>query len=159
LDSVTSQTLISGIPFQPFFSPDSRSLAYFDASDAGKLKRIDIGGGPPQVICDAPTLTSAGAWNQDGVIVFPGAHVIQRVLAAGGQPAPITALDQSKHETEHLGPSFLPDGRHFLFLAVSSEASESAIYAASIDSKERTRLFSSESKAVYAAPGYVLFNR
>ena len=93
------------------------------------------------------------------MILFPAAGVIQRVLAAGGQPTPITALDQSRHETEHLGPSFLPDGHRFLFLAVSSQPSESAIYVGSLDSKERTRLFATESKAVYVAPNYVLFNR
>ena len=49
LDAVVPQTLISGIPAQPFFSPDSRSIAYFDSADSGKLKRIDIGGGPPQM--------------------------------------------------------------------------------------------------------------
>jgi eukaryotic-like serine/threonine-protein kinase len=156
LDSVTPQVLIRGIPFQPFFSADSRSIAYFED---GKLKRADIGGGPPQIICDVPAGFSAGAWNRDGVILFPAGGVIHRVLAAGGQPTPITALDESKHETEHLGPSLLPDGRHFLFLAASSQTNESAVYVGSTDSKERTRLFASDSKAVYASPGYVLFNR
>ena len=104
LDSVTSQALINGVPFQPFWSADSRSIAYFEA---GKLKRADIGGGPPQIICDIPAGTSAGTWNRDGVILFPGASVIQRVLAAGGQPQPVTTLDQSKQETEHVGPVFL----------------------------------------------------
>ena len=156
LDSVTSQTLIRGAPVQPFFSPDSRAIAYFED---GKLKRADLGGGPPQIICDVPPLISAGTWNRDGVILFPGAGVIHRVLAAGGQATPISSLDQSKNETEHLGPVFLPDGRHFLFLALSSQPGESAIYVGSLDSAERVRLFTSESKAVYAAPGYVLFNR
>jgi len=167
LDSVTSQTLIRGVPAQPFWSPDSRSIAYFED---GRLKRADIGGGPPQIICDTPPLISAGTWNSDGVILFPGAGVIQRVLAAGGQPTPITTLDESKQETEHLGPWFLPDQRRFLFLAISSQPAESAIYVGSLDSSERTRLFTSESKAVYAAStsstgsgqataGYVLFNR
>ncbi|MBM3818975.1 MAG: hypothetical protein FJW14_08165 [Acidimicrobiia bacterium] len=156
LDSVTSQTLIRGVPVQPFFSPDSRSIAYFEAN---QLKRADIGGGPPQVICEVPPLISAGTWNSDGVILFPGAGVIHRVLAAGGQPAPITTLDQSRSETEHLGPVFLPDGRRFLFLAVSSQANESAIFVGSLDSGDRIRLFASNSKAVYAEPGYLLFNR
>jgi eukaryotic-like serine/threonine-protein kinase len=156
LDSVTPQTLVGGVPFQPFWSPDSRSIAYFEDE---KLKRVEIGGGPPQIICDAPTGYSAGTWSRDGVILFPAAGVIQRVLAAGGQPAPVTALDQSKQETEHVGPAFLPDGRHFLFLAVSSNPGTSAVYVGTIDSDARTRLFTSESVALYAAPGYVLFNR
>jgi Tol biopolymer transport system component len=159
LDSVTSQTLIGGeggTPTQPFFSPDSRSIAYFQD---GKLKRAVIGGGPPDIICDAPPNISAGDWNADGVILFPGNGVIQRVLAAGGQPTPITVLDQTKQETEHLGPSFLPDGRRFLYFASSSQQAESAVYVGSLDSPERIRLFASEARAVYAAPGYLLFNR
>jgi Tol biopolymer transport system component len=159
LDSVTAQTLIGGeggTPTQPFFSADSRSIAYFQD---GKLKRADIGGGPPEIICDAPANVSAGTWNADGVILFPGNGVIQRVLAAGGQPTPITVLDETKQETEHLGPAFLPDGRRFLYFASSSQQAESAVYVGSLDSPERTRLFSSEAKAVYAAPGYLLFNR
>jgi len=119
LDSVTPQLLIrENVVFQPFWAPDSRSIAFFED---GKLKRADIAGGPAQIICDTPTPISAGAWNNDGVILFPGGGLIQRVLAAGGQPMPITALDESKQETEHVAPVFLPDGRHFLFLAVSSK--------------------------------------
>ena len=118
-----------------------------------------MSGGPAQNICDAPAPIAGGTWNRDGVILFSGGGVLKRVLAAGGQPTAITELDQSKQETEHLAPSFLPDGRHYLFLAVSSQPSGSAIYVGSLDSKERTRLLATESKAVYAAPGYILFNR
>jgi serine/threonine protein kinase/Tol biopolymer transport system component len=157
LDSVTPQVLVNEPPYQPFWSPDSRSIAYFDAG--GTLKRVDIGGGPPQIISDTQRGFAAGTWNKDGIILFPSSGVIQRVLAAGGQPAPVTALDASKRETEHIGPVFLPDGRHFLFLAVSSQPGESAVYAGSLDSPARTRLFVSESIAAYAAPGYLLFNR
>ncbi len=157
LGSVTPQVLIGdSVMYQPFWSPDSRSMAFFDR--AGKLKKAEVSGGPSQNICDTPNL-AGGTWNSDGVILFSGGGVIQRVLAAGGQPAPITELDKSQKETEHIGPYFLPDGRHYLYTAVSAEGSESAIYAGSLDSKERKRLLAAESKASYAAPGYLLFNR
>ena len=157
LNSVTQQLLISdNVVTQPFWSPDSRSLAFFED---GKLKKADISGGPAQIICEATPPIGAGTWNSDGVILFPLGGIINRVLAAGGQPTPITALDGSKQETEHVGPNFLPDGKHFLFLAISSQGSNSAVYVASLDSKERTRLFPSESKPVYTTPGYILFNR
>src|SRR5262249_20619054 len=80
-------------------------------------------------------------------------------IAAGGQPTVITTLDQSKQETEHLAPYFLPDGHHYVFLSLADQPSNSAIYVGSLDSSERTRLFTSQSKAVYAAPGYLLFDR
>ncbi len=161
LDSVTAQTLIGGTPFQPFWSPDSRSMAYFDqgTSQSGKLMRADIGGGPPQIIAEAHPPFSSGTWNRDGVILFPDGGLIQRVLAAGGQPAPITALDPANQETNHVAPVFLPDGRHYLFLAVSSQPAKSAVYVGTLDSTERKRLFAVESKTVYAAPGYLVFNR
>jgi Tol biopolymer transport system component len=138
---------------QPFWSPDSRSIAFFED---GRLKRADISGGPAQIICEASGGIGAGTWNNDGVILFPSDGVIQRVLAAGGQPTPVTKLAESAKETEHAGPVFLPDGRHFLYLAVSPE---SGIYVGSLDSAERTRLIASDSRPAYAAPGYILFNR
>jgi Tol biopolymer transport system component len=162
LDAVTPQVLArENNVTQPFWSPDSRSMAFYEE---GRLKRIDVGGGPAQIICDALPPHSVGTWNSQGVILFPGDRLIQRVLAAGGQPTPITKLDESRGENEHVAPVFLPDGRHFLFLAVSSQPGESGIYVGSLDSDERTRLFASDSRALYATggqggPGYVLFNR
>jgi eukaryotic-like serine/threonine-protein kinase len=93
------------------------------------------------------------------VIVFSSGGVLHKVQAAGGQPAQISSLDPSLQETEHLAPYFLPDGVHYLYVALSSQPTKSAVYVGSIDSQERTRLFASESPAMYAAPGYLLFNR
>lgn len=156
-DAVIPQLLIKeNNVTQPFWSPDSRSLAFVED---GKLKRADVAGGPAQIICDVVPPVSVGTWNSDGVILVPSARLIQRVLAAGGQPTPVTALDESKQEVEHVAPVFLPDGRHFLFLAVSSKPGESAVYVGSLDSTERMRLFAADSRTVYAAPGYLLFNR
>ena len=53
--------------YHPFWSPDSRSVAFF-AKD--ELKRIDLAGGPPQTLCDAAFPALGGAWNQDGVILL-----------------------------------------------------------------------------------------
>ncbi len=90
---------------QPFWSPDSRFIAFFED---GKLKKADISGGPAQIVCDAPTPIAGGTWNSDGVILFSGGGVIHRVLAAGGQPTAITELDESQKETEHLRRTSCP---------------------------------------------------
>jgi serine/threonine protein kinase len=154
LNSVATQELIKDNNItQPFWSPDSRSMAFFEN---GKLKKAEISGGPAQNICEVTNPIGGGSWSSDGTILFSSAGIIYRVAANGGQPAAITQLDKSKQETDHLGPNFLPDGRHYLFLAAGSQG---AIYLASLDSKERTRLFDADSKAVYVAPGYILFNR
>ena len=157
LNSVTKQTLFKENNLvQPFWSPDSRSVAFFED---GKLKAADVAGGPARIICEWPVPIGGGAWNSDGVILISSGGLIQRVSAAGGQPTPVSAFDASKKESEHIAPAFLPDGRHYLFLAIAGQASENTIYVGDINSKERKLLFASESRALYAAPGYIFFNR
>src|SRR5262249_10892333 len=77
----------------PFWSPDSHFMAFFSQ---GKLRKIDISGGRPQIICDAAA-GIGGSWNRDNVIVFtPSAREpLYRVSADGGAPVPVTALDNS----------------------------------------------------------------
>src|SRR5208282_5999725 len=107
----------------PFWSPDSRSLGFFAN---GKLKTIEVNGGAPQAVCDAQ-LGRGGAWGENGVIVFSASPTspVMRVSAGGGAPAPLTTIDAAQH-TSHRWPFFLPDGRHFLYLALSHDASKSA---------------------------------
>jgi eukaryotic-like serine/threonine-protein kinase len=142
--------------FQPFWSPDDRSIAFFSR---GKLKRLDLSAGAPQTLCDAPSNVS-GTWSTSGWILFSRgvADGLYRVLATGGTPERITQVDASRNELEHTWPVFLPDGRHFLYLARNAQPENSAIYVGSIDSKETKRLLQAHSSAEYA-PGYLLFVR
>ncbi|MBM3818976.1 MAG: hypothetical protein FJW14_08170 [Acidimicrobiia bacterium] len=136
-----------------FWSPDSRWVAFFAG---GRLKRVEATGGPPQNVCETPDLLG-GTWNEDGVIVFASSKGLQRVLAAGGQPSPIElGGDLAKQNPRE--PYFLPGGRQFLLLAGEGEA-DAAVYAASLDSPDTTRLVTSASNAVYAEPGYLLYHR
>jgi Tol biopolymer transport system component len=140
----------------PFWSPDSRSIAFFTP---GKLNKIDLAGGPPLVLCDVPRgIAMGGTWSREGVIVFAaGTGIMFRVPAAGGEPKPVLPLDQSRQETAHNWPYFLPDGKHFLYLARSPEAGRSGVYAAALDSKITKLVVSGETNASYASPGYLLF--
>jgi Tol biopolymer transport system component len=134
-----------------FWSPDSRSIAFFAG---GKLKKVQASGGPPQNICDTPDMRG-GTWNMGDVILFASSKGLQRVKAVGGEAVPVaTPKDAVPHH-----PSFLPDGQHFLFLSVPSQASSVAIYAGSLDSSDATRLVAAQSNAVYAEPGYLLYHR
>jgi serine/threonine protein kinase/Tol biopolymer transport system component len=100
----------------PFWSPDSRFVAFF--AD-GKLMKADILGGPPLALCDVSLNPRRGSWNRDDVIIFsPGSLApIHRISASGGKPEAVTKLDSDKAETTHRWASFLPDGRHFLYMA------------------------------------------
>jgi serine/threonine protein kinase/Tol biopolymer transport system component len=144
--------------FFPFWSPDSRSLAFF--AD-GKLKTVDLEGGSAQTVCDV-ALGRGGAWSAGSVILFspnPSAPLFQ-VNASGGTPVPLTKLDVEKH-TSHRFPFFLPDGKHFLYVAINHDASKSAndaVYYASLDGTENKLLFHSQSNAIYA-DGFLLFAR
>jgi Tol biopolymer transport system component len=142
----------------PFWSPDSRSLGFF--AD-GKLKTIEIDGGTPQVVADAP-FGRGGAWGTGGVIVFsPNTQSpLMRVSVSGGTPVALTQLDIPRH-TSHRWPFFVPDGKHFIYLAINHDPSKSennTLYYASVDGKENRALFRSQSNAIYA-DGYVLFGR
>ena len=116
----------------PFWSPDSRSVGFF--AD-GKLKRLDLGGGQPQVLTDA--FSRGGTWNADGVILFArtAGGPLFRVSASGGEAVAVTKLDR---QSSHRFPSFLPDGRHFLFYAQGTPDT-GGIYLGSLDSRQTRR--------------------
>jgi hypothetical protein len=141
----------------PFWSPDSRFIGFFAE---GKLKKIAATGGPAQTLCDAPD-ARGGSWNADGVIVFAPRvlDVLYRVSSAGGTPAPLTTLDSSRGELGHFHPYFLPDGRHFLYLVVSSQPELEGIRVGSLDSRETKLFVNTHASGAYAPPGYLLFLR
>jgi eukaryotic-like serine/threonine-protein kinase len=152
--------LISGSFRFPFWSPDSRQLAYFAGT---RLLRIPVGGGPAVTICSVRE-PRGGTWNADGTIVF-APHwrgELHRVPASGGTSQPLTKIDQKSGETTHRYPVFLPDGRHYVFLAgthLDDAASEkNALYLGSLDSQERKLLVRARSNAAFAA-GHLFYAR
>ena len=139
----------------PFWSPDSRSIAFFTNE---KLKRIEVGGSAPITICDS-SLGRGGSWNQDGTIIAAMSYNagISRVPATGGTPTAITGVDNVTYSS-HRWPSFLPDGKHFLYLAINHNAPASpdaGVFIASLDGKENRLLFHTLSSAIYAS-GHLL---
>jgi len=144
-----------------FWSPDSRSIGFFAG---GKIKTVLLHGGPPRAIFDASdALRPIGTWNRDGVILFNSSdrRGLYRVAVTGAESTPVTTLDPARHEVQHLWPQFLRDGRHFIYLAQSTRSENTAIYAASLDSKERRLILRTSSIAAYAGLdpgiGYLLY--
>ena len=164
LDSLAAQRLegTDGATY-PFWSPDSRYLGFFQD---GKLKKIDVTGGPPVLLCDAPD-ARGGSWGKNGIIVFAPkimAGGLQSVPAAGGTPAPV-ATNTNKGEAgafSNRWPEFLPDGKHFLYLSGDLSATGTkklAIYVGAIGTNEVNFLLQADSDAIYAPPGYLVFLR
>jgi Tol biopolymer transport system component/predicted Ser/Thr protein kinase len=156
LDSFTARPLAASDGHSSlFWSPDSRFIGFFAA---GKLKKVEASGGSVQTICAAPNGRN-GTWNRDGVILFEAYSTpLFIVAAAGGEAKALTSVDASRKESAHRWPSFLPDGRHFLYTVLSPQLENSGIYLGALDSKDRTRLAGDTSNAAYAS-GYLLFAR
>ena len=152
LDSASAQPLAgTDGAFSPFWSADSRSLGYFAE---GKLYRVDASGGRPQYLCEVRD-NRGGAWNRDDVILFSGPEGLYRISANGGAPTLATEVDPK--EEAHRWPSFLPDGRHFVFLADAGTSENHQIRLGSLDSKQSQILLGAISRVVYAPPGYLLY--
>jgi len=142
---------------KPFWSPDSRWVAFF--AD-GKLKKVRLGGGV-EVICNAPN-GRGGTWSPKGSIVFApaGEGPLLAVNASGGEPRQVTTLDSTRAQTAHRFPWFLPDGKHFLYVALPSGARGLDVFVGSTDGRPaKTRLMTADSAPTYAEPGYLLFLR
>src|SRR5262249_48611944 len=112
LDSPAARALPGTTPGggnPPSWSPDGRSLGFFGG---GKLKRIDLDGGTPLTLAEAPN-PRGGSWSVDGVIIFvPAAgKPVYRISASGGEAAPLSLPEIQN--SYYVYPHFLPDQRHF----------------------------------------------
>jgi Tol biopolymer transport system component len=141
--------------FFPFWSPDSRSLAFFAG---GKLRRIDVASETIQTIADAPN-GRGGAWSADDVIVFTpeGRDGLYRVSASGGEVTPLTML--SGEEDSHRVPHFLPDGQRFIYVVQNLGGRTGTRMLGSIASSNPAVKLMDGTSEVYASSGYLLFVR
>ena len=141
----------------PFWSPDSEWIAYFDRNEG--LKKVPVGGGPDQTICQADN-AKGGTWSPDGVIVFAPSFNsgLMKVSALGGEPVPVTDLEGDSGFDSHRHPWFLPDGRRFFYLARASSEGGSEIRIASIDG-DSSRVFMKNRAGVEYAAGHLLYMR
>jgi Tol biopolymer transport system component len=123
----------------PFWSPDGTYVAFFAN---GKLQKMAISGGSPQVLATAVS-ARGGSWGSKGVIIFaPDAQSsLQRINADGTGLASVTQSTRTTEDQSHRWPLFLPDGDHFLFWAGNfgnlKGDRASGIYLSSLAGKER----------------------
>jgi len=139
----------------PFWSPDSRYLAFFAG---GKLKKIAVAGGTPEVVCDVDD-ARGGSWGSKDIIVFAASRLspIFSVPAAGGKLVQVTELGEDR---SHRWPHFLPDGEHFLFVSspTGSATNVNNVRMGSLSSKSTKLVVASSFNAEYAQ-GYLFFVR
>jgi Tol biopolymer transport system component len=143
--------------YDPFWSPDGRFVGY---GRDGYLLKFEAPSGPAQRIVEMADGRGC-TWNRDNVILFEktGASPVFRVSASGGPVEQVTTLDKARGEVGHWRPQFLPDGRHFLYLARAEPAQNSGIYVGSVDSKDTKRVSDVDVTAFFARPGYLMFAR
>jgi len=142
----------------PFWSPDSRAVAFFARN---KLKKAALDGSPPQELATVTFDIRSGAWSRDGVILFPeanGGRLLQ-VADSGGPFSPASVLDESRNETAHRWPQFLPNGRSFLFFVASATPANSGVYLGTLGSVSKKLVMNAQANAVFVPPGSLLFER
>ena len=144
----------------PFWSPNGGHIGFFAE---GRLKTVDITGGAVELLCEAP-IGRGGTWNRDGTIVFAPsiAGPLYRVSASGGVPTPVTSISRPGSGQAHRWPSFLPDGKHFLYFvdwSTPEDLQGKGIYVGSLDSGEPKLISSELSGTVSYASGNLLYVR
>ena len=143
---------------RPFWSPDNRWLGFY--AD-GQVKKVPAAGGAVQAVAETRSDFRGGAWGPDNTILFgTGAEPVHRVDGAGGEVKPATTLGSSLER--NIYPTFLPDGRHFLYLLQNSVPEQTGVYAGSLDAKIKKMLLHVNISVAYAAAirrqeGYLLF--
>jgi Tol biopolymer transport system component len=142
----------------PFWSPDGQWIGFF--AD-GKLKRVGVAGGTPQTICAVPGSTTVtpwllGTWGSGNTILVSGNGLLRVQATPGAEPVGVLSPDDLRALV--LWPSFLPDGRSFLYYSLNIGA-PSEVRIGSLDSPETYHVITADSRAVYAKPGYLLFAR
>jgi eukaryotic-like serine/threonine-protein kinase len=141
----------------PFWSPDSRRIGFFAA---GKLAIVDLDSGAVRVICDAPFGRGGGTWGRDGTIVFSPFvdGPLYRVPDRGGAAVPVTRIAETGSGRGHMWPSFLPDGRHFLYSEERlNDPQGESIYVGSLDGSSPKLIASKTAGNTEYGAGYLVY--
>jgi serine/threonine protein kinase/Tol biopolymer transport system component len=143
--------------WNPAWSPDGRSIAFGGLAGVAPLRKIDLETGMPTTL--APAVSGRPAWGTTGVILFASGNRLHRVSDTGGSPPTVAMeLDASRDEVTLNWPTFLPDGRRYLFFARSSDPDKSGLFLATLDAPGRTFVLSAQSSVDYAG-GYLFYQR
>src|SRR5262245_61013829 len=152
MDALEARPMTVGNRRRPFWSGDGRSLGYITA---GKLRRVDVATGADVIVADAPGGVD-GSWG-DGVVLYDGSGTdsIRRITLASGKAEAASRIDRARGESGHGFPSFLPDGRRFLFICTMTGQPVLEIKLGTLGSLESRTVGRTEMGALFA-DGYLL---
>jgi eukaryotic-like serine/threonine-protein kinase len=134
------------------WSPDAHSVVF---NSQASLKIVDLSSTTARTVVRLPGVSQGATWSAQSGILFSGRYSLFRVPPSGGTPTPVASVNHAYHENSLRWPQFLPDGRHFLYVARSGRAEESGAYVGTLGGAP-VRLFPTSSKVAYAPPGYLL---
>jgi hypothetical protein len=154
LDSLESSALPPMVSGACFWSPDGASIGFINDD---KLRTMSIDGGVPRTVCEAVSYRGA-SWGAEYIVFAGGQGPIFKVPVTGGIPEAVTALDESRGETAHRFPYFLPDGETFLYVALPGKHRVLEVYAGHVDGREPVFVTNSLISPVYAS-GHLIFQR
>lgn len=147
LDRNESRVIATGGAW-PFWSSDSKWIGFFAE---GTMKRMPADGGPAETI-SSNVRGGGGSWSSSGDILFhewgPGtSDEVQRIRADGSARGEVT---HRPHEWS-IWPSFLPDGKHFLFANASNLGGGGGVYVGELGrASSPVKVLNASSLARYA---------
>jgi serine/threonine protein kinase len=153
----TSQKAPESCGWGANWSADGRGLLYMAGN---QLRRIDALTGGETILGEVPAALSTfrGGVSQspDGTILTGGPRL--RRLSAGDRVLREVSTGAGD-DTLQIWPSFLPNGRDFLFTQSSPRAEERGVFIGSLDSDRTVRLLPEFTNAAVAPPEHLVFGR
>jgi Tol biopolymer transport system component len=146
-----------GGAYAPFFSPDSRWIAFFENTE---LKKVSIAGGVKITLCKVAGAPLGAIWTEDNTITFatstPGTG-LWRVSADGGDPSVLTTPDAANHETNHAFPSMLPGARGVLFTVATGSGEIAQVAVLDLKTGRIKTVVRDAADAQYVDGGHLVF--
>ena len=143
----------------PFVSPDSRSVAFVEATNSTRIKRVPVDGGTATQLAQLPVQVAGGTWTSGGLIVLgTNGSGLYKVSESGGEAVELTKLDEATGERSHRWPAWVPGTNIVLFtLGVGASNAAGRIAAVDLSTGQITRLPITGLSPRYVSTGHLVY--